>query len=210
MGFCLFNNVAVGAEYAIRKYGKQRVAIYDFDVHHGNGTQHIFYDRPDVLYLSHHQFPLYPGTGDWTETGQGDGMGMTVNCPLPAGSGDNEVLYLYDHLFEPVLTQYRPEILFLSAGFDAHERDPLAQLCVTDEGFFQLFVRLETWSRATGVPLIYALEGGYNLAALAQGAASVLSAHDSSAPVKRVETATPLSLELLGHARNTFSSFWKL
>ena len=210
MGFCLFNNVALGAAYALSRHKKKRVAIFDFDVHHGNGTQHIFYDRPDVLYLSHHQYPFYPGTGNWSEIGEGNGKGMTVNCPLPAGCGDGEVLYMFDHLFEPVLRQYGPDILFLSAGFDAHERDPLAQLNVTDRGFLQLFLRLEKFARDTETPLIYTLEGGYDFQALARGASAAIGALESKIPLDSERCSTPLCLDLLRQARSTFSPFWEL
>jgi acetoin utilization deacetylase AcuC-like enzyme len=134
MGFCLFNNIAIAAEHALAR-GLSRVAVLDWDVHHGNGTQAAFYGRRDVLYLSSHQFPFYPGTGDVTEVGKGDGKGFTVNCPLPAGLGDADYGAVFHSLFLPVLQAYRPELLLVSAGFDPHQSDPLASMQLSERGF---------------------------------------------------------------------------
>ena len=209
MGFCLFNNVAVAAAYAIAKKKVKRVAIYDFDVHHGNGTQSIFYDRPDVLYLSHHQYPFFPGTGDWDETGKGDGQGTTLNCPLAAGSGDEEMLYVWDFIFRPVIEEYSPDLLLLSAGFDAHHQDPLGGLTVTDRGYRQLFSRLETLARKGKIPLIYALEGGYSGEVLAGGAKAMVAAYLQPEKITPTASPGPACLDLLSQARNSFNRFWK-
>lgn len=209
MGFCLFNNVAAGAAYALSSHRRQRVAIYDFDLHHGNGTQQIFYERPEVLYLSHHQFPFYPATGGWKETGLGEGTGKTVNCPLPKESGDSEVLNLWDAILHPILEQHRPEILFVSAGYDGHQNDPLGNLNLTDRGFAQLALRIEGFAQKFEIPLVYVLEGGYNPVALAAGVRSTLKSH--AAPEESVTPcpATPVAGELIRHARKAFGPFWK-
>ena len=137
MGFCLYNNIAVGAAYA-RAKGCARVAICDYDVHHGNGTQWIFYEDPTVLFVSSHQFPFYPGTGASSETGRGAGAGFTLNLPLAAGAQDDEVERIYAEVAIPKVRAFKPELLMISAGFDAHEMDPLGQLRMTTEGFGRL------------------------------------------------------------------------
>ena len=134
MGFCLINNAAVAAAAALR-LGARRVAILDWDVHHGNGTQHLFEDRADVLYLSAHQYPFYPGTGSADEVGQGAGTGFTVNCALPPGQGDADYGAVFHDLFLPALERFAPDLLLVSAGFDAHARDPLGDMRLTERGF---------------------------------------------------------------------------
>ncbi len=163
MGFCLFNNVAIGARHAQQKHGIDRVAILDWDVHHGNGTQHIFEDDPTVLYVSLHQYPFYPGTGARSERGTGKGEGYTMNFPVPAGTGEEEYLPLFNDEIVPALTKFKPGLLLLSAGFDAHKDDPLGgmELSETSFGTFTTLVR-------TIAPVVSVLEGGYNLDALAK------------------------------------------
>ena len=139
MGFCLYNNVAVAAAHALAR-GVARVAIVDIDVHHGNGTQWIFYDDPRVLYVSTHQFPFYPGTGAADEVGQGAGAGFTVNVPLEAGATDADYALVYGAIVRPVLEQFAPELVIVSAGFDAHERDPLASMRVSTAGYASLMI----------------------------------------------------------------------
>jgi acetoin utilization deacetylase AcuC-like enzyme len=169
MGFCLFNNVAVAARYLQKHYGLQRIAILDWDVHHGNGTQEIFYDDPSVLYLSIHQFPLYPGTGRVEEEGTGAGRGFTLNCPMEAGQGDREYESIFDEVLLPRLETFRPDFILVSAGFDAHRDDPLAGMAVTSVGFGRLTraVMGAANSLCEG-RLVSSLEGGYNLQALAE------------------------------------------
>src|SRR3989442_10886075 len=168
MGFCFLNNVAVAAEWALRRAGAQRVAIIDFDVHHGNGTQHSFYDRNDVLYISSHQFPYYPGTGAFEEIGVGKGRGFTVNFPLKAGTGDGVFTRIYEDLVPAILEQYQPDWLFISAGYDAHRDDPLAQLEISEQGFARVVQSLQRCGRQLCQgKAVYVLEGGYNLEALA-------------------------------------------
>jgi len=175
MGFCFFNNVAAAAQLALDS-GMERVAIVDFDVHHGNGTQDIFYSRADVLYISTHQWPLYPGTGAADERGSGDGVGFTCNLPLPAGSGDAEYSGVFDDWVIPALDRFAPELLLVSAGFDAHARDPLAGMEVTTEGFASLGRRLlGAAERHCGGRSAWLLEGGYHLEALGASVAAVVA-----------------------------------
>lgn len=167
MGFCFLNNVAICAEWALRRAGARRVAVIDFDVHHGNGTQHSFYDRADVLYISSHQFPFYPGTGALQETGRGEGEGFTVNFPLGAGTGCPMFARIYEEFVPTILEQYRPDWIFVSAGYDAHRDDPLAQLEVTEWGFARVIQSLQHCAALCEGRIVYLLEGGYNLEALA-------------------------------------------
>jgi acetoin utilization deacetylase AcuC-like enzyme len=167
MGFCLLNNVAIAAEAALR-LGAQRVMIVDWDVHHGNGTQHLFEARRDVLFASCHQYPLYPGTGAAGEIGKGEGAGFTVNCALPAGQEDGDYGAVFHDVFLPVGMAFRPDLVIVSAGFDAHARDPLAQMRATERGFAAMCtgVRQLAESCCAG-RLVLVLEGGYDLGALA-------------------------------------------
>jgi len=174
MGFCLLNNVAIAAAHA-RARGVERVAIVDFDVHHGNGTQEAFYADPSVLYVSLHQSPLYPGTGAAQETGQGEGRGYNVNVPLSAGAGDTVYAAAMERIVAPILEAYQPGLLLFSAGFDAHARDPLAQMQMTDGGFRALVRRaLGTLRPEVGVGLV--LEGGYDLSGLGSSLGASLEA----------------------------------
>ncbi len=166
MGFCLYNNVAVAAA-ALRAEGAGRVAIVDFDVHHGNGTQAIFYADPAVFYISTHQRDFYPGTGAPDETGVGPGQGATLNIPLPAGSGDAAYARAYETQVAPALERFGPEIILVSAGFDIHERDPLASMQVTTAGCRRVMEVLdETAGRLCGRRIAFVTEGGYHLGAL--------------------------------------------
>lgn len=157
MGFCLFNNVAVGARYARARHGIERVAILDWDVHHGNGTQHIFESDPSVFYMSLHQYPWYPGTGAREETGLGAGKGYTLNVPMPAGAEEDAYLQAFTREIVPALRKFNPGLLILSAGFDAHRDDPLAGIRLTEQTFGTL-----TGSIAGIAPVVSVLEGGYH------------------------------------------------
>ena len=166
MGFCLFNNVAVAAAEA-RARGAGRVAIVDFDVHHGNGTQHMFEDDPSVLYVSLHQFPYYPGTGAPSEVGTGDGAGFTVNVPLEAGAVDEDYRIVFDEIVSPVLRQFAPDVILVSAGFDAHERDPLGGMRLSTEAFAAMTMALRgVAEECCEGRLALVTEGGYDLHAL--------------------------------------------
>ncbi|MBI3020692.1 MAG: histone deacetylase [Candidatus Omnitrophica bacterium] len=166
-GFCLFNNVAIGARYAQRRHRLARILIVDWDVHHGNGTQAIFYDDPSVFYFSTHQFPFYPGTGARQEIGRGAGAGWTLNVPLPQGSGDAELLRAFQEELVPKALTFAPELVLISAGFDAHRDDPLAGLAATETGYAELtrIVR-GIVDRSCRGRIVSVLEGGYDLRAL--------------------------------------------
>lgn len=167
MGFCLFNSVAIAARYAQRCHDLSRVAIVDWDVHHGNGTQEIFYSDPTVLYFSVHQYPFYPGSGAAEERGAGEGEGTTINSPLPAGCGDREYLAIFERVLAPALEEFRPDLILVSAGFDAHRDDPLASMRVTEEGYREMSRIVRSLAETLcGGKIVSALEGGYNLDAL--------------------------------------------
>jgi acetoin utilization deacetylase AcuC-like enzyme len=168
LGFCLFNNVAVLARYAQKRHGIDKVAIVDWDVHHGNGTQHTFEADPSVLYVSTHQYPYYPGTGSASETGVGAGKGATLNCPMPAGASDADYRRAFSERILPKLRDFKPELLVISAGFDAHAEDPLAQINLSTDCFGWMTERLlEAADQHAGGRLISVLEGGYHLERLA-------------------------------------------
>jgi acetoin utilization deacetylase AcuC-like enzyme len=166
MGFCLYNNVAVAAA-AMLDRGLSRVAVVDIDVHHGNGTQRIFYDDPRVLYISSHQYPFYPGTGACDEIGQGDGRGFTVNIPLEAGCTDADYSLVYRAVVCPVLDEFAPQLVLVSAGYDAHERDPLANMRMTAAGYREIVAGIATSARRHG-EIALTTEGGYDLHAIAE------------------------------------------
>jgi acetoin utilization deacetylase AcuC-like enzyme len=177
MGFCLFNNVAIAAEWLVREKRAEKVLIVDWDVHHGNGTQHIFYERGDIFYLSLHQWPLYPGTGREDETGEGKGRGATLNVPLPPAATEQKYLDAFYKATEHAFTKFRPDFLLLSAGFDAHRDDPLANLQLTEAGFSKMTeFAMELAKSFCNGKVVSLLEGGYNLTALANSAAAHVEA----------------------------------
>jgi acetoin utilization deacetylase AcuC-like enzyme len=189
MGFCLFNNVAIAARHAIDRRGLMRVAILDWDVHHGNGTQAIFLDSDQVFYVSLHQWPLYPGSGMMDEEGVRHGYGYTLNLPLRAGSGDEVYLAALDEIVAPRLAAFQPELILVSAGFDAHEDDPLASMAVSTDGYGQIARRMrrdaETYCQGR---LVTILEGGYNPDALARSVETVLRVLDEPESEKEHES----------------------
>jgi acetoin utilization deacetylase AcuC-like enzyme len=174
MGFCVFNNVAIAARYAQQRYGVERVAIVDWDVHHGNGTQAIFYDDPSVLFISLHQYPHYPGTGSADERGTGKAEGTTMNFPLPAGTNEKTYEDIFTTKIVPSLQEFKPGLILISAGFDAHKDDPLGDMLLTDKSF-GLFTRIlsDASSSVCEGKIVSLLEGGYNL----DGLAKSVSAH---------------------------------
>ncbi len=168
MGFCLLNNVAIAAQHA-RSAGADRVLVVDWDVHHGNGTNDIFYARDDVLFCSIHQWPLYPGTGRDADAGVGPGEGYTVNLPVPGGSGDAVFVSWLEHVVRPLARTYSPDLVLVSAGYDAHADDPLGGCVVTDAGYAAMAASVRAMAEELAIPLGIVLEGGYDLGALARG-----------------------------------------
>jgi acetoin utilization deacetylase AcuC-like enzyme len=168
MGFCLLNNVAIAARYIQKKYGLARVLIVDWDVHHGNGTQHSFEDDPSVLFFSTHQYPHYPGTGRGSERGKGAGEGFTINVPMEAGEGDDDYRAVFQKVLVAAADDFKPEFVIISAGFDAHTDDPLASMGLTEAGYAELTeIVAGIAKRHTNGRILSSLEGGYNLTALA-------------------------------------------
>jgi acetoin utilization deacetylase AcuC-like enzyme len=173
MGFCIFNNIAVAARYAQKQHGISRVLIADWDVHHGNGTQDIFYDDGSVFFFSTHQSPWYPGTGAREETGAGAGRGTTLNCPFPAGSGREEIGGAFRERLIPAMEKFQPELVMISAGFDSREGDPLGQFTLADEDFAELTrMLMDIAEKHAGGRVVSVLEGGYSLSGLASGIAA--------------------------------------
>jgi acetoin utilization deacetylase AcuC-like enzyme len=174
MGFCLFNNVAIGTRYIQKKHDLHKILIVDWDVHHGNGTQAAFYDDPSVLYFSVHQYPFYPGTGSQAEKGSGKGLNYTINVPLPAGSTDADYLRAFKDKLEPAALTFSPDFVLISAGFDAHEDDLLGGMRVTAEGFAKLTrIVKQIAEKCCRGRLVSVLEGGYHL----EGMAASVEAH---------------------------------
>jgi len=174
MGFCFFNNIACAAEYLLERPAIDRVFILDWDVHHGNGTQHMFEDRADVFYLSLHQYPFFPGTGSANEIGRGEGEGFTRNVPMDAGSGDGAYLRAFDEIVLPAIDAFRPDAILVSAGFDAHERDPIGEMGLTSEVFGRMTrAVVEAAGRHCGGRVFSILEGGYDR----EGLASCVARH---------------------------------
>ncbi len=168
LGFCLFNNAAIGARYVQQKYGVDKVMILDWDVHHGNGTQHTFEEDPSVLYISTHQYPFYPGTGAYSETGKGRGQGSVLNCPMSAGSTDADYEQAFSEKILPKIDQFKPDVVMISAGFDAHYDDPLGQINLSTQFYGWMSERMtEAANKYAEGRLISMLEGGYDLNALA-------------------------------------------
>jgi len=210
MGFCLLNHVALAAHALRDTLGLERIAIVDWDVHHGNGTQEIFAGDRDLLYLSLHQYPWYPGTGALDERGLGDGEGATVNLPLPAGCGDAEYGAAFDAVVVPTLHAFAPELILVSAGFDAHERDPLSSMQVSSGAFARFAAQLRTVADdVCGGRLVLALEGGYDLAALGEAVAQVTQT--LAAPVVsdfHHPSGTKRANELVEMFREAHGSHW--
>ncbi len=209
MGFCLFNNVALAAAQ-LRRRGIGRVAIVDWDVHHGNGTQHAFEADPDVLYVSTHQYPHYPGTGAAEEVGRGAGAGRTVNLPFPAGFGDAEYARAFDEVVAPVLRQFRPDFVLVSAGFDCDYRDPLAGMQVTPAGFAAMArVLRDVADESAGGRLAAVLEGGYDLHAIVEGVDAVLAVLRGTTESAPAATGDDRRLEpVLRRVRAAQAPYW--
>lgn len=210
MGFCLFNNVAVGAAYLTEVKGLERVLVIDWDVHHGNGTQHIFEDSSKVLYFSTHQFPFYPGTGAAEEIGTGEGKGYTINVPLEPEMGDNEFIKIFDEILSPVIEQYKPEFILVSAGFDIFFEDPLGGMKVTPEGFAKLTRQLcDQADKICNGNIIFLLEGGYNLDGLWISTKEMLEELlDKRRSDYSIGNAATKADEVIKNAKRIFSDYW--
>jgi acetoin utilization deacetylase AcuC-like enzyme len=215
MGFCLFNNVAIAAHYAIEHEGLKRILIFDWDLHHGNGTQHSFYDSNQVLYFSTHQYPYYPGTGAVSEVGTGAGEGYTINVPLSGGQGDMDFSRICNELLAPIARQYKPEMILVSAGFDIYQGDPLGGMNVTPDGFAYMARALkELAEEVCEGKLLLTLEGGYSLSGLRDGVMAVLSelngsGHLGESDIDRFKNSSD-PLPLLNSAQIIAKNFWKL
>lgn len=205
MGFCLFDNVAIAAQHALDEHGARRVMIVDWDVHHGNGTNAIFHERDDVLFCSIHQWPLYPGTGAASDIGRGPGAGFSVNLPVPGGSGDDVFLSHLEHVVAPLARAYGPDLLLISAGYDAHADDPLAGCLVTDAGYAGMAATMRSVADELGIPLGIVLEGGYDLGALARCLVATLEV--AGAPATPAAPQVQLH-PLAEHARERLASHW--
>jgi acetoin utilization deacetylase AcuC-like enzyme len=176
MGFCLFANVAIAARHALDALGAERVLVLDWDVHHGNGTNTIFHGSRELLFVSIHQFPFWPGTGPLDDIGEGEGEGYSINLPVPAGTGEAAFLSLIEHVVMPVARQYRPDLILISAGYDAHRDDPLGGLALYTSSFAGMSSRVRALGQELGAPVGAVLEGGYDLAALAESVAETMAA----------------------------------
>jgi acetoin utilization deacetylase AcuC-like enzyme len=206
MGFCLFNNAAIAAEFAIRELGARRVFIMDWDVHHGNGTAEAFRRRPDVLFASIHQSGIYPGTGALSDVGSGPGEGFTMNLPVPAGSEEDLWLSLIEHIAVPAAREFGPDLVLISAGFDAHRDDPLASCRLETTSFAEMARHVRDLAEELDVPLGAILEGGYEPAALAECVQETLAALSGDQPP---HSAAPEPL-LTSRAASHFSHHWTL
>jgi acetoin utilization deacetylase AcuC-like enzyme len=214
MGFCLFNNAALAARFAIRELGLQRVMIVDWDLHHGNGTQHSFYDSDKVLYFSTHQYPYYPGSGAAEEIGRGNGAGYTINVPLPAGLDDLAFATVYNDILSAITRQYRPQLIIVSAGYDIHRDDPLGGMAVTAPGFAYMTKVLLELAAECGSPLMACLEGGYDLNGLKNGVMATLNEMRgySTLAGKTLMNLTMNSMPVMAmeETRSVAKKFWKL
>lgn len=207
MGFCFVNNAAVAAQHALDAHGLDRVAIFDWDVHHGNGTQDIFYDRGDVFYTSIHEDGLYPGTGSVAQTGDCDGAGTTLNLPFPTGAGDADYAAAVDDFIAPAIRAFDPDLFVVSAGFDAHHHDPISRLHLSTEGYAMLTDRVRRISARTDAPLAFVLEGGYSLDTLADGVSTVHETFDGRDPTEPEDDVSDSVRDLFERVRDTHQAF---
>jgi acetoin utilization deacetylase AcuC-like enzyme len=219
MGFCLFNNVAIGAHYGLEKLGMERIAIIDWDLHHGNGTQHSFYSSDQVLYISTHAYPYYPGTGGLMEVGAGKGEGYTVNVPLSGGQDDRSFSAIFKEIIVPVTREYQPDFIIVSAGFDTYYGDPLGTMAVSEQGYGAMTRQLvDLADEICRGRILVALEGGYNLRGLRDGVLAVLGelSGNSDCPgkidAKTVQEIIDSDNEVaeIKQVRNIAKKYWSL
>lgn len=211
MGFCLFNNIAVVARYLEKEHGLKRIIIIDFDLHHGNGTQHSFYKDSSILYFSTHQYPYYPGTGWYGEVGEGEGKGYTVNVPLSHGMDDSDYLYIFNELLVPLCDKFKPEFVLVSAGFDTHHNDPLGGMGVTEAGYEAMTkTLLDIAKKHAGGKTLFALEGGYDLKSLTNSVKAVIM-EMKGAPIHKSEGLDKPSgavKQVVAKVKQTLNPFW--
>ena len=211
-GFCYFNNVGVAAKKSLKRW--RRVAIVDIDAHHGNGTQDIFYSDPNVLYISTHQWHIYPGTGNYTEIGDGAGKGFNLNIPLPARSGDSTYSEAFESIVLPVLEEYRPDVLFVSLGVDAHYKDDMSGLELSSKGYLDIAESLQKFAeKRTSKRLVYSLEGGYNGLPLSEVVSGVISLFEGKRIHLQYDGVKDVSIkgkEYIDRSRKLFQEYWKL
>ena len=200
MGFCLFANAAVAARHALDGLGAERVMVVDWDVHHGNGTNAIFHDSAEVLFVSIHQWPFWPGTGPLDDVGEGAGEGYSINVPVPAGTGEAAFLSLIEHVVMPLGRQYRPDLILISAGYDAHRHDPLGGLALDTKSFGGMASRMRAFGDELGAPVGALLEGGYDLQALADSVLETMAALEGGAHPSEV-ARHPLAEDVIEAAR---------
>lgn len=214
MGFCIFNNIAVGARYAQESHGLKRVLIVDWDLHHGNGTQHSFEEDPTILYFSTHQYPYYPGSGAYKETGRGSGKGFTVNVPFSPGHGDGEYVGVFEKILKPVALEFAPDLILVSAGFDIYEDDPLGGMRVTPAGFAGLTRSvMDIADECCGGRVVITLEGGYDLTGLRDSVKAVLKELAGVSELDHGHTLTPSEQErvdlAVARVSEAHGGFWK-
>ena len=212
MGFCLFNNIAIGADYARQKYDLERILIVDWDLHHGNGTQNAFYQDPQVLFFSTHQYPYYPGSGSISEKGEKEGQGFTVNVPLPGGQGDEDFGGIYRELLQPIVSDFKPQLIMLSAGYDIYFQDPLGAMDVTPEGFASLasLIMALAHSSCQG-KVVVTLEGGYHLKGLRDSVKATLKELAGDSMLNAAEGIGNLSgatERIIDEVKGVHKAFW--
>jgi acetoin utilization deacetylase AcuC-like enzyme len=205
MGFCLFANVAIAARHALEALGAERILVLDWDVHHGNGTNALFHGSRELLFVSIHQFPFWPGSGPLTDVGEGDGEGYSINLPVPAGTGEAAFLSLVEHVVVPVARQYAPDLILISAGYDAHREDPLGGLALETASYGGMSSRMRALGEELGAPVGVVLEGGYDLGALASSVAETMAAlADGALPPE------PALHRLAAEAAEVLGRYWEL
>lgn len=212
MGFCIYNNIAIAARYAQHRGLAEKILIVDWDLHHGNGTQHSFESDPSILYFSSHQYPYYPGTGKPEEIGRGKAQGYTVNVPLPGGQGDDDFIRVYQEILEPIATQFRPDLILVSAGFDTYYRDPLGGMGVTEDGYAEITrILMRIADTCCQGKIVLTLEGGYQLAGLAQSIKRVILAlQETGLPTACSPAPSGPTDRIIEQIRAVQKAYWRL